>query len=623
MKTITKILMAAAVLCFTFSADAQWWNAGNNPYDGSNGNPIMEYAIPFLTITSTGTGNNGVVMRKNGGTGAGWLYTDSQNKVRLDASTGGGSSQFVLLPSGNIGLGTATPDEELDLVDGDMSMDEGHYIKWKNGTTEVARMGYTGATQWMRSTEAGSGIELDGETVIRFDINGTTRANIQPGGMALGLSSTAASDLLHLGAGNMRMTDGNDIRWYNGASLVGQLRHFANGFELEFNEAGDDIRLDADDEIILETDNQNRMTIVENGRIGIGTGNPLSDVHIADAGEVAGLIIERTDQNNYVNLLSGTTGNSFYFARAKRFSIVPSSSITSTTPSINNSIFMYGQSWPTAAQRGNTGFGRENPVHKVDVNGNVRCNTVIETSDRRLKRDINEYDKGLEAVRQINPVTYRYNERSGMESDELQTGIVAQELQEIAPELVQEFTNVTYTHDEEGEPVYAGEEIFLEVRTSEVKWMMLNAIKELADDNDELKTQNAELQEKYDALEDRMAAIEAMLKKSNTNVTNVIESVDQTNVTLEGNGDVAALAQNQPNPFNENTVINYFLPENATGAHMNIFSTEGKVIKTIKLNEIGEGQVNLRANGLAAGNYMYQLVTDAGVVGTKTMVLTK
>ena len=64
------------------------------------------------------------------------------------------------------------------------------------------------------------------------------------------------------------------------------------------------------------------------------------------------------------------------------------------------------------------------------------------TSDLRLKTNINNYEAGLDEVLKIRPVTYQYNETSGFQQEVLDKtyhGIIAQEMQEIAPYMIGEF----------------------------------------------------------------------------------------------------------------------------------------------------------------------------------------
>jgi hypothetical protein len=123
-----------------------------------------------------------------------------------------------------------------------------------------------------------------------------------------------------------------------------------------------------------------------------------------------------------------------------------------------------------------------------------------------------------------------------------------------------------------------------------------------------------------------MKAMLADIQKTLVNLKGQTTQVDLTQthkkqLKLNGENAVAMLEQNQPNPFRENTLIKYFLPEDASGAQLNIFTTDGKLLKTLKISENGHGQLNITANSLPAGSYTYQLVTDKGIVAYKTMVL--
>lgn len=59
-------------------------------------------------------------------------------------------------------------------------------------------------------------------------------------------------------------------------------------------------------------------------------------------------------------------------------------------------------------------------------------------SDRRVKHDIQPYAKGLDLVMAVRPVTYQYNGLGGTaDVGTVYTGVIAQELQAVAPEMVQ------------------------------------------------------------------------------------------------------------------------------------------------------------------------------------------
>ncbi|MGK0365901.1 MAG: hypothetical protein ACI85O_002971 [Saprospiraceae bacterium] len=109
-------------------------------------------------------------------------------------------------------------------------------------------------------------------------------------------------------------------------------------------------------------------------------------------------------------------------------------------------------------------------------------------SDRRLKQDITNYSDGLSQVKAINTVTYRYNELADASPDDTYVGIIAQELQEIAPHMVKQ----------KGE--------YLMVDPSAFTYMLINAVQE----QDQIITDQ---NKKIEDLEARLARIEAMLKK--------------------------------------------------------------------------------------------------------------
>ena len=83
------------------------------------------------------------------------------------------------------------------------------------------------------------------------------------------------------------------------------------------------------------------------------------------------------------------------------------------------------------------------------------------------------------------------------------------------------------------------------------------------------------------------------------------------------------LSQNQPNPFSDDTIINYFIPNGIQKAYLQLTSLDGKILENIKINKPGEGQITFKAKGIAKGIYFFSLVLDGEVMITKQMVLTQ
>src|SRR5690606_22504363 len=96
------------------------------------------------------------------------------------------------------------------------------------------------------------------------------------------------------------------------------------------------------------------------------------------------------------------------------------------------------------------GIGTTNPTAMLEVNAElvkkISGGSWTASSDRRLKQDIGDYMEGLREVMAIRPVTFRYNELSGYDTSIEHIGVIAQELQEVAPHMVSEFEQIGETY---------------------------------------------------------------------------------------------------------------------------------------------------------------------------------
>jgi hypothetical protein len=122
-------------------------------------------------------------------------------------------------------------------------------------------------------------------------------------------------------------------------------------------------------------------------------------------------------------------------------------------------------------QSGNVGVGTTAPSDKLHVIGNVRANDFIVTSDQRLKRHIRPLLGSLAKVRRLRGVEFKWQSGRGRQADSggHRLGVVAQEVERIAPELVHS------TGDG-----YRGVNVTGLVAT------LIEAVKEIADENDRL-----------------------------------------------------------------------------------------------------------------------------------------
>jgi hypothetical protein len=88
---------------------------------------------------------------------------------------------------------------------------------------------------------------------------------------------------------------------------------------------------------------------------------------------------------------------------------------------------------------GNVGVGTTAPAYKLDVEGDIECTALHETSDSRLKSDIQPITDALFKIEQLKGVSFRWNneaESIGASAGDKQIGVLAREVESVFPELV-------------------------------------------------------------------------------------------------------------------------------------------------------------------------------------------
>jgi hypothetical protein len=123
-------------------------------------------------------------------------------------------------------------------------------------------------------------------------------------------------------------------------------------------------------------------------------------------------------------------------------------------------------------------------------------------SDARLKEDIHPYTRGLAELQALRPVRYKYKKEYWAASDRHFTGLIAQEVQDVVPEMVH-----PYKFQAIGDRLLD----VLAVNPSDLTYMLINAVKELDAENQQLKARLAAVEAKKQALKARLSVIESRL----------------------------------------------------------------------------------------------------------------
>ncbi|MBX7241890.1 MAG: tail fiber domain-containing protein [Bacteroidia bacterium] len=362
-----------------------------------------------------------------------------------------------------------------------------------------------------------------------------------------------------------------------------------------------------------------------NGLIGVNTSNPLSRLHIVDNSTSAVIInspnesdisyTTNTGSNSWQtganNLGNGTSNNQFYIRNisdnqyllgVQRGGNVGIGSLVATIPAATLDVASTGTGTVLVYRgRNNAADGTETQIGSIekfhDYLSTIDFNNSAATvglainfgtsaaydlqmlnnsaakptsgswtiaSDKRLKEDVHPFKDGLNVLKQINPVYFRYNGKAKT-PNEYGIGVLAQDVKPVAPYMVGSFEFIADSKD------LANKEEYLSYNPDALHYITLNAVKELAD-----------VQEKMTA-----------------NLTTVTDfgtaTLQQSEVFISYNSDFTAKIQGNTipvatvTPLGSNPVTVNIIEQNATGFKVKIQNFDGT---PVMLNWIAAAKVN-------------------------------
>ncbi|MCY7410754.1 MAG: T9SS type A sorting domain-containing protein [Chitinophagales bacterium] len=310
-----------------------------------------------------------------------------------------------------------------------------------------------------------------------------------------------------------------------------------------------------------------------------------------------GITVATGSQNTFVGSLTDASGINLTNATAIGYS---------TVVTTNNSM-RFGNGSVTF-----WGFGANQSANKALIVGTSALNgngaycttggTWTNTSSRSLKEDFSFLDK-QEILHKINQLEISKWKYKGTEN-EYHIGPMAEDF----------YAAFKVGHDSQS------------ISTIDPAGIALIGIQALNEENELLKKNLAAQNTEIDDLKNKVSDMKNLmlhLEQSINDCCLVKSNSLETPTNISSPGTLASLEQNNPNPFNKNTLINVFLPSNITSAQLIISNIQGTTLKEFKISQTGSTQLQIYGGELAAGVYYYSLIIEGKAVSTKKMELIK
>lgn len=234
-----------------------------------------------------------------------------------------------------------------------------------------------------------------------------------------------------------------------------------------------------DDDLLLFTGGTSKITVKNDGKVGMGTSSPDRDLTISDPDK---------DESTFVNIKDPT--------REVLIGVNSSGGSLRTMTNHSLSFWTNGARHVTIDPVGNMGIGINTPNVALDVGGDIEyTGTITDVSDEKAKTQFQPLTNSLSKILALNPVSYVMKDDA---SGTRELGLIAQEVQSILPEIVK-------TVDPEKE--------YLGISYIQLVPILVKGIQEQQDQIQDLSFENEFLKDQLSKQEDRFKILEKRLKE--------------------------------------------------------------------------------------------------------------
>lgn len=224
-----------------------------------------------------------------------------------------------------------------------------------------------------------------------------------------------------------------------------------------------------------------------------------------------------------------------------------------------------------------------NGVVKFDVNGVIRSNAYLATSDKKFKKDIKPIENALETLEKLKGKTYLWDNEKFKDKNldnNYHSGFIAQELDEVLPHLVA-------TNDNDGSK---------SVNYLELIPYLVEAIKE---QNTLIKNQQTQIDELKVKISENFKTINSdLINFQNTKIINI-----------------------SPNPSNNLITISFNIEEPIHSAILQIYNLKGDLLSSLNINDRGNNlSRTLQKDNYGRGIYIAILVVNGNNIDSKKII---
>ena len=337
---------------------------------------------------------------------------------------------------GNVGIGTTDPTSKLHIS--------------SSTSTDTPTAGTTNGGLFISNASRTYGLNLGVQNTGRSWIQGQRMDGntslydllLQPLGGNVGIGTDSPGAKLEVYGSSPNILINNTTETDSGIVFTDAQAGTSQRAAIKFSSADNKLKFFVNDEVAQ------RMVIDTAGHVGIGTTNPGTLLELSGVANEAGIRLRDTTSNYWD--IQNTTFGKLDFSRGGTFRMRIDQ---------NGSLSLVSS---TALKGGGGSWGTY--------------------SDERVKKDVSNYTKGLNEILAIKPITYKYNGKANLTSEKQFVGIIAQEIKEVLPSTVE--VTPTKLNDED-----EFDTDLLTFDASELTFTLINAVKELKAEIEELKKQ--------------------------------------------------------------------------------------------------------------------------------------